>query len=151
MTRTDAQGHALTGASARAAEAYDQALHQSLCFMGDPVATLRSGLEDSPGFVMGHAMMAWLHLLGTEPAGVPVARAALHEVEGVPATPRERAHLQAVRQMADGHWHAATRTLEDLSIEHPRDVLALQAGHVLDFYLGRSRMLRDRIARALPA
>ena len=41
--------------------------------------------------------------------------------------------------------------LEDLSIEYPHDALAIQAGHQIDFFTGDSRMLRDRIARALPA
>jgi hypothetical protein len=100
---------------------------------------------------MGHALMAWLHLLGSEPAGVPVARDALRKAADMRSTPRERAHLSAIGQMADGHWRAAARSLEDLSIEHPHDALALQAGHILDFFLGDSRMLRDRIARALSA
>ena len=43
------------------------------------------------------------------------------------------------------------RTLEDLSVVHPGDVLALQVGHQIDFFTGESRMLRDRIPRALPA
>jgi hypothetical protein len=34
--------------------------------------------------------------------------------------------------------------VEDLSIEYPRDALALQAGHVGDYVRGDSRMLRDR-------
>ena len=53
--------------------------------------------------------------------------------------------------LVDGRWRAAGRVLEDLSVEYPRDGLALQAGHMIDFFVGDSRMLRDRIARALPA
>ena len=41
--------------------------------------------------------------------------------------------------------------LEDLSTRYPHDPLALQVGHQIDFFTGDSRMLRDRIARALPA
>jgi tetratricopeptide (TPR) repeat protein len=69
----------------------------------------------------------------------------------LPANERERRHLIAVRQLAAGRWRDAARTLEDISIDHPLDALALQAGHLIDFYVGDSRMLRDRIARALPA
>src|SRR4029450_9736595 len=70
---------------------------------------------------------------------------------GLRATPRERQHVEAVRHLVEGRWHAAGRVLEDVAIEHPRDALALQAGHQIDFFTGNSRMLRDRIARALPA
>ncbi|MFD1378307.1 tetratricopeptide repeat protein [Fodinicurvata halophila] len=41
--------------------------------------------------------------------------------------------------------------LEDLVHDYPHDLLALQSGHLVDFYTGNSRMLRDRIARVLPA
>ena len=68
----------------------------------------------------------------------------------LPANARERGTSQAVELWSDGRWHAAGRVLEDLSIEYPRDALALQAGHQIDFFIGDSRMLRDRIARALP-
>src|SRR5690606_17508386 len=53
--------------------------------------------------------------------------------------------------LASGRWQAAGQVLEDIAIEHPRDALALQAGHQVDYFTGNARMLRDRIARALPA
>ena len=65
-----------------------------------------------------------------------------------PANERERLHLRAVDLLANGYWHEGGRVLEDLSIRYPHDLLALQAGHQVDFFTGRSRMLRDRIARA---
>ena len=37
-----------------------------------------------------------------------------------------------------------------LLTDWPRDVLALAIAHALDFHLGRRRMMRDRMARALP-
>lgn len=59
--------------------------------------------------------------------------------------------MQAARLLCEGAWREAARVLEDLSAAYPRDALALQAGHQLDFFTGDSRMLRDRIARVLPA
>jgi hypothetical protein len=89
--------------------------------------------------------------MGTEPGGLPVAAAALADARALPANDRERWHIQAVAALVEGRWRAAGAVLEDLSIEYPRDALALQAGHQIDFFTGDSRMLRDRIARVLPA
>jgi len=89
-------------------------------------------------------------LLGTDPAGIEPARQALESASLLPANEREAMHLKAIGELTQGHWHAAGRTLEDLSIHWPHDTLALQAGQQIDFFTGHSRMLRDRIARALP-
>jgi hypothetical protein len=59
--------------------------------------------------------------------------------------------VAALGQLMAGEIYAAGRMLEDISIDHPRDGVALQAGQLMDFLAGDSRMLRDRIARALPA
>ena len=151
MTTRDSLGHPLAGADPESLEPYETAVHQLQCYIGDPVASVDKALTASPGFVMGHALKAYLHLLGTEPDGIAVARDCYIGASALPADRRERQHLEAVRHFVEGRWHAAGRTLEDLSIEHPRDVLALQVGHLLDFFTGDARMLRDRIARALPA
>jgi hypothetical protein len=147
----DAVGYPLSGANSRSLEALEHALHEWRCYIGDPVATVQRALDESRTLVMGHVLNAYLHLTGTEPAGLPVASAALADARALPANDRERRHIDAISHLVQGRWRAAGAALEDLSIEYPRDALALQAGHQIDFFTGDSRMLRDRIARALPA
>lgn len=151
MSFHDDHGLACTGADADSAAHYRRALHQFRCYIEDPVASVDAALALRPDFVMAHALKAWLHLLGTEPAALPVARACLAAAARLPANARERGHLQAIAALVDGRFRQAARVLEDVAIDHPTDALALQAGHLLDFYVGNARMLRDRIARALPA
>ncbi|HET9383669.1 MAG TPA: tetratricopeptide repeat protein [Gemmatimonadales bacterium] len=147
----DAAGYELSGASARSLDALEQGLREFRCYIGDPVATVERALADNPALTMGHVLKAYLYLLGTEPGGLPVAREAHASAAALTANDRERRHLEAIGHLVAGRWRAAGLALEDLSVDYPRDGLALQAGHLVDFFVGDSRMLRDRIARALPA
>jgi hypothetical protein len=151
MTPTDIRGHQVTGATPAALRHYETALQQFNLYVGDPVASIDKAIAESPDFVMAHAFRGWLHLLGTEPAGLPVAREALAAVKSLPATRQEQGHLTAIGHLIAGRWQAASQVIEDVAIDNPRDLLALQAGHVIDFFRGDSRMLRDRIARTLPS
>ena len=151
MTIHDDLGLALSGADADGLAHYRRALRQFQCYIEDPVASVDAALAQCPDFVMAHALKAWLHLLGTEPEAIAVARDCHAAASRLPATARERGHLAAIGALLEGGWQRAGRILEDLGIDQPRDILALQAGHLVDFYVGNSRMLRDRIARALPA
>ncbi len=139
-----------TGATQSAVPHYEQALHQLRCLIGDPVASVDAALAEAPDFVMAHTLRAYLHLLGTEKPGVDVARDSLAAAGAIPGNEAERGHLAAVAHLVDGRWHAAGRVLEDVGAADPLDGLALQIGHQIDFFTGQSRMLRDRIARALP-
>ncbi|WP_421880222.1 tetratricopeptide repeat protein [Pacificispira sp.] len=150
MTRHDVHGLVLTGANEVAAAHYETAVAELQCYRGDPVAGADAAIAQCPDFTMAHALRAWLHLLGTEPDGLPVARAALEASEHLPATDRERGHLASIRHLVEGRWHDAGRVMEDVTIAYPRDALGLLVGHQIDFFTGHSRMLRDRIARALP-
>lgn len=151
MTIDDDLDLAHSGTNAKSLAHFRRALHQFQCYIEDPVASVDAAIEERPDFVMAHVLKAYLHLLGTDAAGIAVARDCLDAALRLPVNTRERGHLEAVRQMVEGHWHRAGRVLEDIAIDFPRDILALQAGHLADFYVGNSRMLRDRIARALPA
>ena len=151
MTIRDSLGLAHSGAGAAGLDRYGTALHQLNCYVGDPVAAADAALEASPGFTMAHVLKAYLFLLSTEATALPVALGHLEQAGGLAADERERGHLAAARLLAQDRWHEAGRVLEDVSIAWPRDLLALQAGHLVDFFTGQSRMLRDRVARALPA
>src|SRR3546814_2814556 len=59
--------------------------------------------------------------------------------------------MAAARAWLDGDFECALDADGKVAFDYPGDSLALQLGHLGDFYLGRSAMLRDRIAQALPA
>ena len=148
-TATDLHGHDLSGASADARDHYERAVGLFRLYSGDPVAAAEAAIADSPGFAMAHLLKAWLNLLGTEPAGIDAARAAHAAAEPHCRTAREKGHLAAVGHLVEGRWHAASRAILRVGTDHPHDLLALQAGHQLDFFTGNARLLRDRVARAL--
>lgn len=151
MTQYDDLNLAHSGADADSLAHYRLALRQFQCYIEDPVASTDAALGVRPDFVMAHVLKAYLLLLGTEPETIAIARDCHATAARLSANARERGHIEAIGQLLDGNWHRAARVLEDVSIDNPRDALSLQAGHLLDFYVGNSRMLRDRIARALPA
>jgi hypothetical protein len=148
MTIRDSLDHPLSGATAKGLDPFELACHELRCYVGDPLGRAQQALSESPEMTMGHLLVAYLNLLGTEPAGQQPAREALRAALALPANEREQAHRRAVEHLVAGRWHAAGLVLEDLSIRDPLDVLALQVGHQIDFFTGHSRMLRDRIARA---
>lgn len=151
MHQRDQQGLPLTGASPKAAEAYREALRLYAGMRGDPLTPLTEALADSPGFVMGHVLMANLVLVGSNADAMTLGVGAFQAAAALPANEREAAHVQALACAVEGDFTGAGRLLEDISIAYPRDFVALQAGQLMDFLLGDSRMLRDRIARVLPS
>lgn len=150
MSQTDPAGLPLTGASPKAAELYGQALGLYHSMRGNPLAPLARAVADSPGFVMGHVLTANMLLIGANAEARGLGVAALRTAEALSADGREAAHVKALARTAEGDLSGAGRILEDIAIDQPRDILALQAGQLIDFLRGDNRMLRDRIARALP-
>ncbi|ADG11838.1 tetratricopeptide repeat protein [Caulobacter segnis] len=151
MAVKDQYGLPLSGASAPAAELYQQALDAYHCYAGEPGPLLQRALEDSPGFVMAYVLLAYMTLIGSDPPTAQAGVEAYEAAKALPADDREAGHLAAVAALLGGEMRAAGRILEDVALAWPRDVLALQVGQLMDFSYGDSRMLRDRIARALPA
>lgn len=129
---------------------YDQALEGFHRYRGDPVATIDRALANEPEFAMGWILRGWLHALGTEPSATPVVHECLSRAERLKPNARESLHLQALDGFMTGRWEHASAQLGALSSQWPRDALALQAGHLIDFCRGDAQRLRNRIEVALP-
>src|SRR5678816_2130973 len=102
----DVMGYDISGATGSSLNTLDHALREFRCYIGDPVATVEKALTESPSLVMGHVLKAYLHLLGTEPAAVQVARSAFETSQQFPANDRERRHLEAIRHLTEKRWRA---------------------------------------------
>lgn len=146
----DLQGNPMTGATPESADDFAAALVAFNCYRGDPVGLLDRAVEASPGFAMAHILKAYLFGLATEPAATAEARAMLARIRTLDLDERERSHVDAIEALVAGNWTRAAETLESHNIRYPRDLVGIQAGHLIDFYRASARGLRDRIARILP-
>jgi len=147
---TDSQGHSLSGANREAALHYEAAVAAFQIYRGDPIAALDAALAAAPRFAMAALLKAHLLALATEPAAAKAARELHDAVTGWTPTARERSLLGALDAVLRGEWTVASSILDRHHVAHPFDIVALQVGHLVDFYRGNARSLRDRIARVLP-
>lgn len=146
----DLQGNSLSGATGKSADYYEQAVAAFNIYNGDPVGLIDSAIEESPDFTMAHIFKGYLFGLATEPALSEHARTIINPLKDRSLEDREASHLNALDLMLKGEWTAAAQTLDIHNSKYPLDIVALQAGHLMDFYRASSRNLRDRIARVLP-
>ena len=96
--------------------------------------------------------------LATNDASMPMtqaflvgAREAASTLDSLDGNEREAAHAAAIRAWLDGNWHGAAGILDGLLVQWPADILGLVMGHLLDFFTGDARNLRDRVGRSLPS
>jgi tetratricopeptide (TPR) repeat protein len=143
----DLRNHPVTGATPDALEKYELALAELQCYRGDPLATIDAALTEAPGFAMARCLKAYLGLLATERPALDMARAELEALEPLALDARERGHRDAIHALAAGSWETGILALDRVLADHPRDVLALQAHHVMCFFVGDARNLRDGVAR----
>jgi tetratricopeptide (TPR) repeat protein len=147
---TDRQGNAVSGATPGAVRHFDQAVREFNIYRGDPLAAADRAIAEAPRFVMAHLLKAHLYALATEPAAAAEAAKILDHVRDFPADDRERSHVAVLRLVVEGKWVAGAVAMDFHNVRYPRDLLALQSGHGMDFFRANARELRDRIARALP-
>ncbi|MGE0097577.1 MAG: tetratricopeptide repeat protein [Hydrogenophaga sp.] len=147
---TDAQGHALSGANHEALAAYEQAVTAFQLYRGDPMASLAQAISVAPDLAMAHIVQAHLLALATEPGCVAMAQEVMRGLREMQLNERESSHAAVIERVLQGEWTEAALAMDRHNVQFPFDIVALQAGHLIDFYRGNARNLRDRIARVLP-
>ena len=132
-------------------ESFERALDHLLRYKPDVIPLAGELTTEHPDFAMGQALMAYLCLTATDVPELGAARAAHAAMIDSEGDERTTMHARAIGAWLAGDWHGAAAILDDLLFSRPTDVLALQVGHQLDFFLGDARNLRDRPARSLEA
>ena len=144
MTSLDARGLAVTAADAEALALYDAAVASLVGQRGDAAARMAAALERDPLLASAYCLRAaMLVLAGNAAARAPLA-ATLRVLDGLAAAnERERRHAAAARVWLEGDPALALERYAAIVIDYPRDNVALQVAHSLDFRLGHREMLRD--------
>jgi tetratricopeptide (TPR) repeat protein len=153
MLTKDRRGCAISPTDAATLAGFEEALTLFNGYFADPFARIEEVLAEAPDVPMALALKGGLLLCSTE-AGM---NAALGEVIAKADSlahrmnARERGHVAALAAWHRGAFSAAGDHYARVLADHPRDLLALQLAHQVDFFLGRSSMLRDRPAAVLRA
>jgi tetratricopeptide (TPR) repeat protein len=148
----DRYGNPASTASHAAMAKYNEALELIRLYRGDPVAALDAALAEDPDFGGAWAARAGLLVTATDKAYAEETDKTLRA--GAAATSvneRDRAHLHAARDWAEGRYREGTMRYARIAQEHPRDLLALQYAHVGCFFLGLQHELRDWPLQAMRA
>jgi tetratricopeptide (TPR) repeat protein len=152
MKLTDSRGLPVSTDSVIALERYELAMRQTLGYVGNPIEALDEALAEDPDFGGAHALRADLAVMSSEQGALSLIQASVEAMSrpGSRATPREQAHVRAAEAWLEGRFERAVHLYGEVALEHPRDLIALQAAHIIDFYLGDSILLRDHVAQAMP-
>jgi tetratricopeptide (TPR) repeat protein len=148
----DPQGLALPAIDAAAGAALANALVAFRTYRGDPIAPLDEAIGLAPGLAIAPIAKALMLTMLFERR---FARDAVKTLDAAApvlarAGAREKTLAAATRRLAEGDWHGGVAALDQVLMEYPRDLLAIQAAHIVDFIRGDSLNLRNRISRALP-
>lgn len=147
----DRYGNSASTQSRSAMAKYDEALDLTRLYRGDPIAAIDAALADDPEFGGAWALRAGLLVTATDKAYAEETEKCLRAGAAANLDDRERAHLEAARDWAQGRYHQGTARYARIAQDNPRDVAAVQFAHVGCFFLGMQHELRDVPLQALRA
>jgi len=140
-------GQEVTAAGDDAVKALDETLMSYLGLARETGDLLKKTLSADPDMVMGHCLKGYFYLLmASKPLleRLPKVLAAAQAGAGA-ASPREQAHVQALKLWAGGSEKGAARVWEEILADNPHDVLALRLAHHAYFYMGAAGAMVDSI------
>ena len=151
MSRLDARGCRVTGASAAGLRAFEHALALFQDWRCGAEAVLEPVLQEAPDFAMARVLQAYLLLCSRDPRRVRSAVPVLARTAGLPATRRERLHIAAIAAVLADDYDSAKAILGEILRHEPVDLLALQVAHVFDYLTGDPLGMKARLDAVLPA
>jgi hypothetical protein len=136
MTVKDQRGYEISGASPADRDVFEKLLNLHLSWQCGAEAGLHRLIAEAPRFTMAHVLEAYIGLLSRDVARVRRARSAVARADELPANHRESLHVEAIRAALNDEFTTFRYSLQGLLVQYPRDVLALQVTHAIDYLTG---------------
>lgn len=148
----DALGLTLSTQSADAVRAFDHAVAGYVGYRADSMPRVLAVADADPAFGMAHVLAGYFMMLAfkreaVSRAEVCAAGAARHLDA---ATPREQAHLAALRAWIAQDPAAAVAIWDAILRDHPRDILAFRLAHFVNFWLGQPAAMLASVRAVSP-
>ncbi len=153
MTNFDQRGIPVSGADTTMITALELAHEKSLNFTGNAIGEINDLLLEHPDFIMAHCMKAGLLTQAMETRIYDDMVSSVRKAEGLAsnANQRERGHIRALNSWINGDFYGAVERWDEVLIDFPRDLLALQLVHLSNVLLGDIVNERDAVTRVLHA
>ncbi len=151
MSPLDRRSLPISVGDQRAVDYFDDAVDDVLAFGGNSERYLSQSFELEDDFLLGHCLMALTNVIGNASSGLEKAKDSIDRASRAAnlVSDREQLHLSAVKAWYDSDLALSSRLYQEIQRSHPTDLMALFAGHWLDFYLGDAKALMERMDRVL--
>ena len=150
---SDRRGVAFTAAGDKAVAAFDETVDAYLSSSPEAGPKLKATFEVDPDLVMAHCLKGYFFLLMG--SGELISRAEkackLASDHVRQASPRERAHVEALKLWCNDQPVAAGLVWEEILVDHPRDILAQRLAHHAHFYAGDGNEMWKSLERTSAA
>ena len=151
MSPLDRRSLPISVGDQRSVDYFDNAVDHVLAFGGHSERYLSRSFELEDDFLLGHCLMALTNVIGNASSGLEKAKDSIDRASRAAnsVSDREQLHLSAVKAWYDSDLALSSRLYQEIQRSHPTDLMALFAGHWLDFYLGDTKALMGRVDRVL--